>query len=160
MEDTLDIASIAAGVNAINLDAVMGSAVKREGLPADRAPAAVETYRQFLTLVAAYPKMAICVPSDADKIWHQHILATGQYAKDCTALCGRSIHHDPTAFGTPEFHAAWAETAKLYKDHFGVDLDSDPTALDRTPLSAATCYRPADPQDDLPDELPPMISAH
>lgn len=154
----MDFTSITTTVNAINLDAVMGSAVKREGLPTDRAPAAVETYRQFLTLAAAYPDRIICVPSDADKIWHQHILSSGQYRKDCSALYGRQLSHDPNAFGTPTFAAAWAETVTLYKAHFGVDLDSDPTALDRTALSPANCYR--DPQDDLPDELPPMISAH
>lgn len=158
MEDILDITSITATVDAIDLSTITAAAIKREHLPSERAPAAETAYRQFLALAAAYPQKVICVPSDADKIWHQHILSTAKYAKDCAALCGRPINHDANAFGTPKFAAAWADTVALYKDHFGVALDADPTALDQTALSAANCYR--DPQDDLPDELPPAVTAH
>ena len=147
----MDLSTITAKVNAIDLAAAMDAAIKRENLPAERAPAAVAAYRQFLTLAAANPGKPVCVPSDADKIWHQHMLQSKQYRDDCKALCGRHLDHDPTAFGTPEFNAAWAETVRLYKDTFGVDLDSDPASLDRTPLSAANCYKPA---DDLPDDWP------
>lgn len=147
----MDLSMHANSVAAIDLAGVTQAAILREGLPAERAEAAALTYRQFLTLVAAYPAKTICVPFDADLVWHQHLLASAKYRADCNALCGRPIDHDPTAFGTPAFNGAWLETAKLYLTHFAVRLDPDPTARGRTPLSPAACYRPG---DDLPDEWP------
>lgn len=147
----MNLSLFATKVEAIDLSGEVAATVARDDLPADRAAAAERSYRQFLTLVLAYPNKTICVPSDADLLWHQHLLASAKYRGDCTALCGRQIDHDPTAFGTPAFTAAWRETVALYQTHFGVRLDPDPTARGRTPLSPAACYRPG---DELPDEWP------
>lgn len=55
-------------------------------------------YKIFLLLKQTFQdwdakKLSPSIP--IDRMWHQHILDTANYAKDCELLCGRMIHHDP-----------------------------------------------------------------
>lgn len=52
-------------------------------------------YRQFLVLHAMYPNEDLVPTKQIDEYWHQHILDTRQYAKDCEFLFGAFLHHDP-----------------------------------------------------------------
>ena len=59
-----------------------------------------------------------------DEIWHQHILDTAAYRRDCEAIFGRFLDHYPY-FGmrergqAQELTDAYAETLDLYREAFG-----------------------------------------
>jgi hypothetical protein len=60
-----------------------------------RRTAAEAGYRRFLALKYVCPTASLRPSDDVDEIWHQHILNTRQYAKDCSGLFGGFLHHQP-----------------------------------------------------------------
>lgn len=128
---------LSAVVAGFDLTAVRGDLIKRDGMSQAQADHAIALYRQFLVL-AATTDAPVCPPSAADKVWHRHMLRPAAYREACDAL-GAIPDHDPDAFGTETFVAAWARTCQLFKERFGVVLDEDPTAADRGDLSATLC---------------------
>jgi hypothetical protein len=72
---------------------------------------------------ADYPPL---VPSEeVDEFWHNHILDTKKYFKDCELFFGEYLHHDPS-FGrsdNPETKKklidAFDKTQELYLEEFG-----------------------------------------
>ncbi len=77
-------------------------------------------YRRFLYLVVTNPTKAI-VPwsQDLDDYWHEHILDTRKYFKDCLAIHGKTIHHDPhLPKGTAKHSEAASFTKNAYKSSF------------------------------------------
>jgi hypothetical protein len=58
-----------------------------------------------------------------DEMWHEHILDTHKYARDCNTIFGRMIHHDPNLpAGTTNHTNHWEKTKRVYKEVFKVDL--------------------------------------
>lgn len=78
-------------------------------------------YRQFLYLIAKNPGQTVVPWSEAmDDFWHEHILDTAKYEKDCNEIFGRYIHHNPhLSVGSRPQVVAFAQTKKMYKDAFG-----------------------------------------
>lgn len=80
-------------------------------------------YKQFLALKRAYPGQEIVPNKFVDVFWHQHILDTAKYAKDCQTIFGAFLHHYPY-FGMngEEDYAnlctAFEQTQSLYDLHF------------------------------------------
>ena len=58
-------------------------------------------YRRFLWLCYLDDGPAGAIHSDADKVWHHHILNTRGYAADCDRMFGHFLHHSPT-YAIPE----------------------------------------------------------
>jgi hypothetical protein len=56
---------------------------------------AEKMYRRFLALHAIFPSTDLVPTKTLDEYWHQHILDTKKYAKDCDFLFGEFLHHDP-----------------------------------------------------------------
>lgn len=54
-----------------------------------------QQYRHFLVLHAMFPSDDLVPTKLIDEYWHQHILDTRKYAKDCEFLFGEMLHHDP-----------------------------------------------------------------
>jgi len=85
-------------------------------------------YRRFLTLKKIYPKQTFVPNQLIDDIWHQHILDTASYRKDCTEVFGKFIDHYPY-FGMhgdadqKDLKSTFEETKKLYFKHFNTDMD-------------------------------------
>lgn len=83
-------------------------------------------YLMFLFLVYLYPNAHIVPTKDIDLVWHTHILDTSKYAADCQLLFGKFIHHFPY-FGVrgeadkQNWETAFAQTQKLFEQHFGAD---------------------------------------
>jgi len=81
-------------------------------------------YLKFLSLKKLYPKVALVPSKLVDKFWHEHILDTEAYAKDCNQVFGHFIHHYPY-FGIhgekdqANLQNAFNETVTLYETHFG-----------------------------------------
>ncbi len=83
-------------------------------------------YKRFLALKRSYPNIDIVPHASIDKFWHQHILDTAKYAKDCEELFGYFIHHFPY-FGmngdedAQNLVDAFEHTKLIYKKHFNED---------------------------------------
>lgn len=77
-------------------------------------------YRQFLYVIAVNPgKIVVPFNDDLDEFWHQHILDTAKYEKDCMFVFGQVIHHNPHLdVGTVKQKKAFNETKKMYKEAF------------------------------------------
>ncbi len=86
----------------------------------DKAVKISREYRQFLLLIA-FNKGIMVVPwsQDLDDFWHQHILSTLKYTRDCNDIFGRYIHHDPDTKQVPgKQESAWNDTKHMYKDAY------------------------------------------
>lgn len=84
-------------------------------------------YRKFLTLRLINPSAELVPNETIDAYWHQHILDTRKYQKDCNQLFGGLMHHDPH-FGLKdeaekqENLSAFDNTQILWKKAFGESL--------------------------------------
>ncbi|WP_020591556.1 glycine-rich domain-containing protein [Kiloniella laminariae] len=92
----------------------------------DDAKFAINQYRQYLYLIRKYeanisPTLAI------DAVWHNHILDTRKYVRDCQVIFGHYLHHFPY-FGSRstedrrQLEIAFGNTQKLFLEEFGVDI--------------------------------------
>jgi hypothetical protein len=52
-------------------------------------------YRRYLWLSYQHDGPAGALDSDADKLWHHHILDTPAYLADCDRMFGSYLHHTP-----------------------------------------------------------------
>ena len=78
--------------------------------------------RRFLCMHLINPPLLLVPPPDIDAFWHQHILFTREYARDCERLFGGFLHHSPASGEAGEAAAMQQgarETAKFYADAFG-----------------------------------------
>ncbi len=98
---------------------------------------AIERYSMFLCLIYLYPNRKLVPTQEIDTVWHHHILDTMKYAEDCEMLFGRFIHHFPY-FGKrgkvdkDNLYTAFAETERLFQEHFGIDLTMTEESLQMT----------------------------
>lgn len=94
-----------------------------QGWSAELCDEAEEEYRKFLALKREYPDKEIVPNRIVDLFWHQHILDTEKYARDCEVIFGHFIHHYPY-FGmngkqdAQNLVNAFEETKQLYEKHF------------------------------------------
>jgi len=93
---------------------------------------AEEEYKKFLALKRTYPNMDIVPNKIVDSFWHQHILDTEKYAKDCQEIFGYFVHHYPYfgmngAEDAQNLVDAFAETVKLHEMHFNEEFKSQAT---------------------------------
>lgn len=98
---------------------------------------AIDRYSMFLCLIYLYPNRKLVPTQEIDEVWHHHILDTMKYAQDCEMLFGRFIHHFPY-FGKrgkadrDSLYTAFAETERLFEEHFGIKLKTDEESLQMT----------------------------
>lgn len=94
------------------------------GIAAAQLDTMAAEYRKFLALHLAFPDAVIVPCKIVDEIWHQHILDTAAYRRDCDAIFGRFLDHYPY-FGmrdeaeAQELSDAYGDTLALYRDAFG-----------------------------------------
>ena len=99
-----------------------------------RAVAEAESlYRKYLCLAVVYRNRTLGPSRVIDEFWHAHILDTKAYTADCEMLFGGYLHHYPYggAYGDPLdmalTAAAYAETCRLFRKHFAIDLPASVT---------------------------------
>lgn len=85
-------------------------------------------YKKYLTMVKLFPEQDIVPNRMVNKFWHQHILDTRAYAKDCNSVFGRFIHHYPYfgmygAEDRQELVAAFERTKEIYKSLFLAEME-------------------------------------
>jgi hypothetical protein len=118
-------ASVAmAELAALDLSMVRQKVVALEGWDGRIADYSELRYRRFLCLHRLDRTLPLAPPDDIDAWWHQHILFTRAYARDCERFFGEFLHHDPGS-GTPSdteaMAQAYARTARFYNEAFGED---------------------------------------
>lgn len=113
------------------------------GWSTEKCEAVEADYKRFLALKRAYSDREIVPNRDVDVFWHQHILDTEKYARDCEALFGAFLHHYPY-FGMQgeddyaNLCAAFSEAQALYETHFG-DTGVQSSATCRTKCKPVKC---------------------
>jgi hypothetical protein len=85
------------------------TALAAYGWTDDEATEAELEYRRFLWLSYQHGGPAGALHSDADKLWHHHILDTQAYAADCNRIFGGYLHHTPGYAVTDEARQATRE---------------------------------------------------
>jgi len=119
-------------INILDLEPIMVKIMdKDEGLgwSLDYTKIITEEYRKYLTLCLENPELAIVPSKPIDEFWHFHILDTLKYQEDCNDIFGYFLHHFPY-FGMrnkkdeENLKEAWESTLELYKNTFGVNVDS------------------------------------
>jgi len=89
---------------------------------------AINQYRQYLYLVKKY-ETNIAPTIAVDAVWHNHILDTRKYIKDCQIIFGHYLHHYPY-FGSRgdedrrQLEISFENTERLFLKEFGVDITS------------------------------------
>ena len=115
-----------------NLDLVrimwkMADPEEGKGFTPQRLAQAEMDYRRFLHLHLQYPGLEIVPTKLIDEVWHQHILDTRAYAKDCEDMFGEFLHHYPY-FGMhgeedqANLQACFERTQVIWMDCFGVPM--------------------------------------
>jgi hypothetical protein len=85
----------------------------------DEAAEAEVEYRRFLWLSYLHDGPAGALQSDADKLWHHHILDTQAYAADCNRTFGRYLHHTPNyAISDEALQSAYQLGLERYQQEF------------------------------------------
>lgn len=75
----------------------------------DDALRCVQLYKNFLYLQKKHLPQPLVPTREIDEVWHNHILYTQQYFRDCEQIFGHYLHHAPAS--------PTEETAKLVDDY-------------------------------------------
>lgn len=108
-------------------------------------------YKRFLFLSFKYREEPIVPSAQVDAFWHQHILDTEKYDKDCRKLFGYFLHHFPY-FGIRGEEDArnldnkFKDTLRLYEEEF----KEPPINYLGTMGSYPECSRSCSPQACVP----------
>jgi hypothetical protein len=78
--------------------------------------------------LARDPSSPVAVTEAADQVLHA--------ALEVGAI---TVHHDPTAWGTDQYRAAWGRTVTAFARR-GISLDADPAAARTDGRAGAMCY--------------------
>lgn len=54
-------------------------------------------YKNFLWLCKKYGSEALVPTREIDEFWHNHILFTRRYQRDCQQIFGAYLHHEPSS---------------------------------------------------------------
>ncbi|SEP36607.1 Protein of unknown function [Rhodospirillales bacterium URHD0017] len=96
------VAAAMARMQTIDLDRVARKLCRDEGWTEAQAATAVLRYRRFLCMHYLDRDLFVVPARDIDKVWHQHILCTHEYARDCDRVFGRFLHHRPSSGDSEE----------------------------------------------------------
>ncbi|WP_049976130.1 glycine-rich domain-containing protein-like [Azospirillum sp. B506] len=133
--------------NTLDFDVLVSDLVEK-GVPEERALRSVAQYREFFAACAAYPDKPLVPTHLCDLAWHAHMLRPAKYARDCIALAGHIMDHDPGVYRTGPFQDAYDLTRNLVPYGHLMPLDAY-AANDE--MAGAECFRapsqPSDPED-------------
>ena len=83
-------------IGALDLKEIVARSADLYGWSASQAADAELWYKNFLKLCYLNRRRPVAaLDEDADNLWHQHILYTIKYQRDCDALFGGFLNHDP-----------------------------------------------------------------
>ena len=98
----------------LDLESVKRNLMQKLNWSRKRIDKTEKEYREFLLLCRDAPKLEI-VPwsDDLDVFWHQHILDTEKYKRDCDLIFGYFLHHNPNVKSKAEHKEAIKKTKRL-----------------------------------------------
>lgn len=101
-----------------------------QGWTEDKSDEAEIEYKRYLHLSRKFPKASLVPHSIMDDMWHQHILDTRAYHKDCEIIFGEYLHHYPyfglrSELDKQNLNFAFEETQKIYEAEFGEKMITD-----------------------------------
>jgi len=107
-----------------------------------------ERYRRFLVMLRLSPFGDAVPTRDIDLFWHQHILDTRAYARDCARVFGEFVHHFPY-FGmrgeedAENLDSTFESTKALYFRLFGESYceATSPETATRCHKCGSTCHK-------------------
>src|SRR3990167_1455828 len=112
-------------IDAIDFSMIINKIVKTKHWREKDTVAICAYYKNFLYLNKKYETLGQLPPSEEiDEFWHNHILDTEKYIKDCDAIFGKYLHHYPY-FGMDgksneqDLSNAFEHMQQLYKKEFG-----------------------------------------
>lgn len=83
-------------IDALDFTPIIDRLIRVEKWTKEQALETCQLYRNFLFLRKKYGHQYSLPPSeDIDEFWHNHILDTHKYEKDCQAIFGEYFHHYP-----------------------------------------------------------------
>jgi len=114
----------------LDLNYLADRMVKKYQWSQETAQSAVQRYKNFLHLGLKYPEATLVPCADIDEVWHNHILHTKEYIRDCTTIFGSYRHHRPfndtdNQLATKKMEDSYFLTAELYRKEF-----NEPYSLD------------------------------
>jgi hypothetical protein len=107
-----DVAAAMAVIQTIDLTGVMRKLRHKEDWTEAQATTAAMRYRRFLCMHYLDRQLHIAAASDIDKVWHQHILHTREYADDCQRVFGAFLHH-----------GAGSEDSEAAQEHLRINVE-------------------------------------
>jgi hypothetical protein len=106
----------------LDLSSVERRLIDRYSWDSTDAKEAVRRYKNFLRLLLKYPDQILAPAPDMDEAWHNHILFTREYMRDCESLFGSYLHHSPALSSDPKekkvMEDAQTRTSELYIKEF------------------------------------------
>lgn len=91
----------------------------------ENAKRCAQLYKNFLFLHKKHAGQALVPSRHIDEFWHNHILHTQQYTKDCQAIFGHYLHHDPALPDESTDHLIdnYLKTKAYYLEEFKQPLE-------------------------------------
>ncbi len=87
------------------------------------AERALKLYKNFLWLFKLYPQEQWVPSRIIDEVWHNHILHTREYHRDCHAIFGYYLHHAPAKpGGEKKLIEGYQKTKTRYLETFNESL--------------------------------------
>ena len=115
-------------IDSIDFTNIINKLAHHKGWRRKDAIAISKMYKKFLYLQKKYSSQYSLPPlEEIDEFWHNHILDTKMYKKDCKAIFGEYLEHYPY-FGIDDnsniedLHSAFRNTTQLYEQEFNAQL--------------------------------------
>lgn len=82
-------------------------------------------YKEFLILQKKHLPEQLVPTRQVDEFWHNHILHTQRYTRDCSAIFGHYLHHQPAEPGDNPDNLidAYLKTKQYYQEEFNKPLE-------------------------------------
>lgn len=119
-------------IQALDLSYLEERIIKEGKISRENVGNAIRRYKNFLSLMIKYPGQTIVPTEDIDEVWHNHILHTKEYTRDCEAIFKSYKHHSPfhdheDESAREEMNQKYYKTAELYikefQESYALDLD-------------------------------------
>lgn len=83
-----------------------------------------QLYKNFLFLLKKHLPVSLVPTREIDEFWHNHILYTKNYSRDCERIFGHYLHHEPASptENAEELVSNFQLTKQLYLQEFGQPL--------------------------------------
>ena len=84
-----------------------------------------QLYKNFLLLHKIHLGVSLVPTREMDEFWHNHILYTEQYIKDCLNIFGRYLHHRPASpsDNLDTLLEDYSMTKTLYREAFNEEMN-------------------------------------